>query len=238
MTRLPLLLLGLLAAGLAATIVRQLDDTVTDPIPVAARPPAAAADARPGGAVPANATAAAGRVATILARPLFALDRRPSAVPAPGGALAAGGAEPPRLAGILIGPAGRSAIFAGAEEGPVVLREGGMIGSYTVRDITPAQVTVLGPAGPQVLRPAFDGAPPSARPAGPAAGSEASFARTPVPSGLDILRNAARNAPPQPEDAPPPALPGVDRTGEPPAPQGSATRRTVPPELAPRGPAR
>ena len=217
MTRLPFLLLGLVGAVLAASIAHQLDNgTVRDPISAIGRPALPAAAVPPGTPV-GDAVATGERVATILARPLFSPDRRPPASIA--GDPSSGGAEPPRLAGILVQRAERRAIFAGVEEGrPLVLREGDRLGPFTVQEITPAQVTVLGPAGPRVLRPSFDGSTAAARPAGPATGTEMPFVRLPTPSGMDILRNAARLAPPQ-EGAPPP---GTDQLGgAAPRPSGS-----------------
>jgi hypothetical protein len=93
-------------------------------------------------------------VSPILARPLFSPDRRPAAemdnVAAPGAP------HLPRLSGILIGPFGRSAIFANTGSKPIVLGEGGRIDAYTVKSIDAAQVQLEGPNGVQRLQPAFD----------------------------------------------------------------------------------
>ena len=223
MKRLPFLLLGLIAAALAATIARELDnDTVSNTLPTVPRPAPVAAGAPSGPAGPAatgDPVTAGDRIAALLARPLFNPDRRP--VPGTAGG-SAGVPEPPRLAGILVGPAGRSAIFAGTGEGQqIVLREGGSVGGFTVRAIAPGQVTVLGPTGPRVLRPAFDGAPPARNAARPTARVEAPFERLAAPSGLDILRNAARNAPPSASEGPA-IVPGVDQLGTPSPAQGPA----------------
>lgn len=211
MSRLPLLLLGLVGASLVAIIANELDnDTVRDTLPSVPRQATVGAPA----IVPPEGGAATGeRIATLLARPLFNPDRRPVAGAASSGP--GGAAELPRLTGILIGPTGRSAIFAGADERrPVVLREGGSLGAFTVRSITPTQVTVLGPAGPRVLRPSFDGAAPAPGPTSPGTRVEIPFGQLSAPSGLDILRNAARGAPPA-ADGPPAAVPGVDQLGLP-----------------------
>jgi hypothetical protein len=93
-------------------------------------------------------------VSPILARPLFSPDRRPAADMDT--TAAAGMPGLPRLTGILIGPFGRSAIFASKGSKPIVLREGGRIDAYTVRSIDPAQVRLDGPNGVQRLQPAFD----------------------------------------------------------------------------------
>jgi hypothetical protein len=96
-------------------------------------------------------------VATVLARPLFSPDRRPAA----DAASVAGSSLPglPRLAGILVGPFGRSAIFAADGSKPIVVQEGGRVGAYTVRSIEMTQVRIVGPDGAQVLNPSFDQAP-------------------------------------------------------------------------------
>ncbi len=93
-------------------------------------------------------------VGPVLARPLFSPDRRP----APDTESIAPASAPglPRLTGILVGPFGRSAIFAGNGSKPIVLGEGGRIDAYTVRSIDAAQVRLDGPNGVQRLQPAFD----------------------------------------------------------------------------------
>ena len=190
MMRLPLLL-GLLAVGLAALIMRELEDApgAISPAPPPVRPSAAPAVAA---APPEH-----GRdwLAQSLARPLFNPDRRPAPVAA---ASADGGPADalPRLTGILVTPSGRRAIFAG-EDRPRVLQEGGVIGPYTVRSISNGTIELSGPDGPRLLQPSFTeddarGRVPSRR---PAAGSAAAFNANPAPSGLDIIRNAARQAP-------------------------------------------
>ncbi len=120
-----------------------LPAAVTPSGPAVAAPPAPAADH------------GAEWAAMLLARPAFSPDRRP---PAPALApMAAAGAEtpPPRLTGILITAAGRSAIFADPVH-PLVVREGGILGHFAVQRIEPGQVTLIGPGGPQIIRPAFD----------------------------------------------------------------------------------
>ena len=97
------------------------------------------------------------QVATVLARPLFAPNRRPAA---------GGGAAPsglPRITGILVDGGRRTVIFAAAEGGrPIVVGEGGEVAGFRVQSIESGQVTVLGSDGARVLRPSFD---PSPRPA-------------------------------------------------------------------------
>ena len=111
-------------------------------------------------------------VDTILTRPLFNPGRRPAAITASGapGAL-------PRLSAVLVSSHGKSVIFAGEANGkPLILAEGSRIGVYTVQSIGYGQVTMLGPSGLQVIRPAPDGAPGNPARAGVA-----------QPSMLDLL---------------------------------------------------
>jgi len=88
-------------------------------------------------------------VATGLARPLFSRDRRPTPV------LAKAGGGPamvslPRLTGIVVGPFGRTAIFAGTDGAkPIAVTEGNTLGAYTVQSIGSGVVTVTGPQGEQ-----------------------------------------------------------------------------------------
>lgn len=85
--------------------------------------------------------------ATALARPLFSRDRKPAPVTAK-----AGGAPMlaalPRLTGVIVGPFGRTAIFAATEGGkPIAVTEGKTIGPYRIEAIAPGGVTVAGPEG-------------------------------------------------------------------------------------------
>ena len=84
----------------------------------------------------------------ILARPLFSPDRHPVEVGVRG---------LPRLTGIVVDGAQRVAIFAAASgEHPIVAQAGTHLGTYEVRDITDAGVTVTGPEGTTLVRPVFD----------------------------------------------------------------------------------
>ena len=102
----------------------------------------------------------------MLARPLFSPDRRPAADAV---TVASGRTVPglPRLAGILVGPFGRSAIFATNGAKPIVVQEGGRVADYTIKSIEATQVHLLGPDGAQVLYPSFEpaAAPAARRPA-------------------------------------------------------------------------
>lgn len=170
MTRALLGLAGVLLAviGLELLVPWAGPDGAARPIAPNTAAPVASAD----GAV----DEAAGWAAISLARPLFSPNRRPAA-------LATGPADgTPRLSGILVTPAGRRAIFAGADGKPVVVGEGAAVGRYQVGSIAAGQVVLLGADGSRTLRPSFDPnrvvttPPPTATPLLPAP-----FAPPPAP---------------------------------------------------------
>lgn len=142
------------AAGLMATLAWEVG---------AFAPPDHTAVARPRAAVAAAPLAAVldhtgAWVSTILARPLLSPDRRPPSV-----ASAAAGAgvsdSLPRLSGVLVGPFGRSAIFAADGAKPIVVGEGGRINAWTVRLIEAGEVQVTGPGGSRTMHPSFQDSP-------------------------------------------------------------------------------
>lgn len=93
-------------------------------------------------------------IAAMLARPLFAADRRPQAAPK---AAARAVAVLPRLTGVLIYGGSRRALFAGVDGAkPVSAAEGAEIADFKVQKIEAGQVTLVGPDGTRVVRPAFD----------------------------------------------------------------------------------
>lgn len=141
--------LALLAAGLGWTLAWELLQQGAAPPPPVAPPPAAEPQAT-SPATPPNP--AAEWAAVLRARPPFSPDRRP---PAPGPTAAAPETPLPRLAGIMVTPEGRSAIFA-ARPQPLVVREGGIVGRFSIQRIEPGQVTLAGPDGIRTLRPTFD----------------------------------------------------------------------------------
>ncbi|WP_428377085.1 hypothetical protein [Lichenicoccus sp.] len=113
---------------------------------------------------------------TILERPLFSPSRRPSA------AAAAAATAPPRLAGIIVGPAGDHAIFAGAGDARAILAGvGAQVGPYLIRAITADGIDVTGPNGKQHMLPHYDNNGPPTQ----AAGTPGQ--RTPPPPGTSIL---------------------------------------------------
>ena len=100
-------------------------------------------------------------VDTVLARPLFSVSRKPAK---PDAAATIAGAGMPRLAGILVTPQGRRAIFAPEAGGkPLVVAEGGNVDDVKIVSIRPDRVILASGA---TLQPAYDKLRiPSAQPA-------------------------------------------------------------------------
>lgn len=90
-----------------------------------------------------------GYASTALARPLFRADRRPPNTDVRAAALD----DPPRLTGIIIGPAGRRAIFEDPGGRARIAAEGDSLGRFKVAAITPGQVSLTASEGERVLRP-------------------------------------------------------------------------------------
>jgi hypothetical protein len=107
-------------------------------------------------------------VAAALARPLFNPDRRPARQAGGAAVSGAGGPVLPRLAGIIIDPAGGVAIFAPAVAGekPLAVPVGGTLSAWTVVAIAPREVRVRGPEGESTLHVAFDVAAAGGAPGG------------------------------------------------------------------------
>ena len=135
---------------------------VRQPSPVAsdAAAPAVSRDPVGSNTSPSNLPTATGALAdisvSIQERPLFSPDRKPPALPAaanvgPGNAPAG----LPRLTGVIVGPNGGRAIFAGDDGKSRTAAEGDTIGEFKVWRINPGLVTMVGAAGPRVLRPAY-----------------------------------------------------------------------------------
>ena len=144
MTGLLAALLGIagLAAVVALEVINAPQGTVEAlPSRAAATPPAKSVSADHSGEW----------VSSILGRPLFSPDRRPSSA----AAAVAGLPGLPRLSGIMFGPFGRSAIFAPDGAKPLVAQEGARIAGYTVKAIEATQVRLSGPNGSIVLYPTF-----------------------------------------------------------------------------------
>ena len=142
------LALATLAAGLAGVLA--LECGAADQAPEIAAPLPAA----PQGTQAAPGTASLAALAPrLLGRPLFTPDPRPAAAAPEPPAAEAAATDLPRLAGVIVGPGRRSAIFADGAGKPRIAAEGASIGRFTVRAIAPGQVTVTSSEGESVLRP-------------------------------------------------------------------------------------
>jgi hypothetical protein len=143
---------------------------------------------------------------TALARPLFSPSRRPATV-------AVSGPQEPRLAGIVLGPSGALAIFAGENEARgTVAAVGQQAGSWKVLSISADSVQVIGPSGLRLLHPSRD---PSGRSGDATAGSGVPL--PPHPSILDLLRSRPLQIGPFNNGAP--QLPAILRALPPAPPQ-------------------
>ena len=214
---LAVLLVGAIAAELASAAGGEQERATA--IPVNPRPIAAPAGQTAAGAVEADAQLAARRQEysrVILERPLFSPSRRPNA------AVAAAAATPPRLAGIILGPTGDHAIFAGSGDARAVLAGvGAQVGPYQIRAISAGGVDVTGPDGRQRLLPHYDAGATSAGAAQPG------LSAAPPPGGsiLDMLRARLRPGGGQPiANLPGIAMPGPFR------PQAIPTEAVPPPD--------
>jgi hypothetical protein len=158
-----LLILGAMAAGLAGIIGLELYEAALDEGPTPIAPISLQAEKPPDlGLATVHSDQAARYVTAILARPLFSPTRRPDETAANKAAKAT---DLGRLTGVLVSPAGKSAIFVGPTGGkPIVVGEGGRIGEYVVRSIEAGAVTITGSEGQRVLHPAFDPNPPPPKP--------------------------------------------------------------------------
>ncbi len=159
----------------------RLAHSLSAPAAVASAAGAGAA-IRPGPAAPA-ADLVRDWSGTALARPLFSRQRRPAAT-------AVAGPRQPRLAGIVIGPSGARAIFAGdGSARGTVAGVGQQAGDWKVLAIAADGVQVTGPGGSRTLRPSRD---PN--------GSQVADTPPQHPSILDLLRSRTLNAgPPVPQ---------------------------------------
>jgi hypothetical protein len=145
------------ATGLVATLAWELGAFDSSRMRIAPHPRAVVATAAPDPAPDHTSE----WIATILARPVFSPDRRPPAEIAstPGMRIAD---ELPRLSGVLVGPFGRSAIFAVDGRKPLVVDVGGHIDAWTVRTIDADTVQLSGPRGARTLHPSFASSPAGA----------------------------------------------------------------------------
>jgi hypothetical protein len=139
----------------------------------------------------------------ILARPLFSQTRRPPDVVQ---AANAGGAElsDKRLAGIVIEPDRRLAIFAVTGAKPLTVSEGDSVNGWRVERITPTEISLAGPGGTRTLQPTLDPnhVVPQRQPRAAAA-----VPRPAVPPGHAPAPPGRAAAPPAPAAQGPPGIP-------------------------------
>lgn len=205
-------ILGIIACLLLVTIgFEALAPSEAEPelAPAAAAPDAAAAPTGQG----ASAAQSAQWMATILARPLFAVSRKPdSGTAAPGPVVADEPANDlPRLSGIFMDNGKKHALFQPTGDvPPLVVGEGetltGSWKGWQVDKIEFTTVTLSGPNGQTTVEPKFD------------------ENAVPPPPQMPI-------APPKPTRQPPPVVPqppGTQPAARPNVPQNPAQQHTVP----------
>ena len=131
-------------------------------------------------------------LAAILARPLFSSTRRPA--PQGDDTITDSGLSDTRLAGIVIAPGHRIAIFASNGAKPLTVSEGETVSGWRVEHITPREVSLSGPGGTKTLQPKFD---PNLAPPPPAA----SLPVNPLPATVSAASRPG--FPPVPHNRPP-----------------------------------
>jgi hypothetical protein len=94
-------------------------------------------------------------VSTTLARPLFSSSRRPPQITREKRPITSD-LSGMRLAGIVVAPERRIAIFAVTGGKPLVLAEGQNMGSWRIETILPRQVSLSSESGPRTLEPKSD----------------------------------------------------------------------------------
>jgi general secretion pathway protein N len=147
-------LVWVLAAVLVAVIAVEAARRVA---PRAAPVPANAAIRS---AAPASAEPVAAWTSTILARPLFSPERRPSAPAAVAAAEPAAPQSLPRLAGIVVTPRSRTAIFSNGADHSTIATEGATVGEWRVVAIHAEAVELAGPDGARTVHPTYSSDPP------------------------------------------------------------------------------
>lgn len=205
------MLVGLLALEYHSGVAREMSLAHPSDLVVTPAHPDATTDASP---VPAPVQ---DWTRTVLARPLFSPSRRPAAT-------IAAGPQQPRLAGIVMGPSGRRAIFAGEGDARgIVAGVGQQAGAWQIRAIDENTVQVLGPEGPRTLTPSRDSAT-HADDDGSGPGTPALPAH---PSILDLLRNRSLQV--GPSNTPMPHLPSSLQLPQTPPNQGPIGDQGSPP---------
>ena len=184
--------LGLLSAGLALGVAAELA-WPDAPAPRPPAMPAVTAPARLNGPEPIAAWTEA-----ILQRPVMNPDRRPERHDSGARPAAPIRPEPPRLAGIVLTPQARRAIFAPAAEGApsIVVVEGARVEGWQVERIEAGSVHLAGPDGTRVVKPSFSNEPSAPSPAAAGALPQRPkpdlrpYAVMTQPSGPAIFKNA------------------------------------------------
>jgi hypothetical protein len=192
-------LVGVLALEYHSAVIREMRLPLSPSSVASARIPVS--DARSTEAVTPDPVRVQDWTQTALARPLFSPSRRPPTT-------TVAGPQRPRLTGIVVGPVGRWAIFAGAgDDRGIVAAVGQQAGAWRVVGIDVGSVRVLGPEGPRTLHPSRDDSSRSGSGAGGPVMPE-------HPSILDLLRSRplqlgmpGMNMPVLPAAPQPPAAP-------------------------------
>jgi len=140
-----------------ALIFAALPDTGVDTAPPGIARTVEAVSAIP----PQQAAEVEDLLATTLARPLFSSTRRPPEI-AQGESAPGLDLSDKRLAGIVIEPDRRLAIFAVTGAKPLTLSEGESVGGWRIESITPTEISLVGPSGTRTMQPTWG--PSSARP--------------------------------------------------------------------------
>jgi hypothetical protein len=153
-------------------------------------------------------------VSAVLARPLFNPTRRPPETVQ----TASSGLADKRLAGIVIEPDRRLAIFAVTGAKPITVGEGDTVDTWRIETITASEILLVGPNGSRTLQPMPD---PAAAQARAARGNPATPAPAQPQAPASSAAPPAQAAPAQsPRAGRPPASAG--RAGAPPAVPGGA----------------
>jgi hypothetical protein len=155
--------------------------------------------------------------ATILDRPLFSPGRRPP----PPGEISSSDLAGTRLAGIVIGPDFRIAMFAVTGSKPLAVTEGENVTGWQVEIITPTEVSLSSRSGTRTLQPTLDPNPPAA-PRPPAVQTNA--------------QPGVPHASPPGQPRPPPASLPVPQPGQPRAPRAPIIGRANPAQTPRSGP--
>lgn len=172
------------------------------PVSVATPDEHAATAATPASSRPTGGEA--GLLSSVLDNPLFSPTRRPQPQGEARGPSTLAGI---RLAGIVIEPERRIAIFSVPGAKPVIRVEGESLGDWRIATISAQDVSLSGPAGTQVLEPKPDLSLARPSPAIAAAPRPRTAAPAPIPATA------------HPQKPPEPSLPSTPPAGKPAVPE-------------------